>query len=247
MIAAASGDRIALRALGDRARPSNLAEERVLPVLPALTGVVPGAGLQRGSSVAAAGPGATTLALALVAGASVGGSWIAVVGVTSLGLLAAAELGVCLERMVLIATPEPAMWSTVVAALLDAFDVVVVCPEHRIRPADHRRLQARCRERGAVLVQVGGRPDAWPERPELQLTVVDQAWRGLGLGHGHLQARRATIEVSGRRQADRTRRVELWLPGPDGRVAPAVTPSTSRISPPGIAGTEPAVPLQEVG
>ena len=62
------------------------------------------------------------------------------VGIPSLGLLAGAELGVCLERMVLIGSPEPSAWGTVVAALLDAFDVVVVWPKHRIRPADQRRL-----------------------------------------------------------------------------------------------------------
>ncbi|MDQ6696327.1 MAG: hypothetical protein M3Z46_02575 [Actinomycetota bacterium] len=244
MVAEGSRDRIALRALGDRARPRSLAEERVLPVLPAMAGLVPGAGLQRGASVATSGPCATALALALVAGASAGGSWIAVVGASSLGLLAAAELGVCQERMVLIGAPEPSAWGTVVAALLDAFDVVMVSPEHRVRPADQRRLQARCRERGAVLVLAGGRPDAWPELPELRLTVTAQTWRGLGRGHGHLQARRATVEITGRRQAARARQVELWLPGPDGRVAAAVASSTSRIPQPVPAST---VPLREVG
>jgi hypothetical protein len=244
MLGDAAGDRIALRALGDRTRPRSLAEERVLPVLPALAGLVPGAGLVRGANVMTSGPGASALALALVAGASTSGSWIAVVGVSSLGLLAAAELGVCLERLVLIGSPEPSAWGTVVAALLDAFDVVMVCPEHRIRPADQRRLQARSRERGAVLVQAGGRPDAWPELPELRLAVKAQAWRGLGPGHGHLQARRVTVEVTGRRQAAQPRRVDLWLPGPDGRVAPVVTPSPARIDQPADL---PAVALQEVG
>ncbi len=244
MIVDAPGDRIALRALGDRARPRTLAEERVLPVLPAVAGLLPGAGLQRGASVVTTGQASTALALALVAGASTGGSWIAVVGIPSLGLLAGAELGVCLERMVLIGSPEPSAWGTVVAALLDAFDVVVVCPKHRIRPADQRRLLARSRERGAVLVQAGGRPDAWPETPDLRLTVVTQTWRGLGPGHGHLQARRVTVEVTGRRQAARARRVELWLPGPDGRVAPVVPSTTARAPQP--VTTAPA-PLQEVG
>ncbi len=240
----APADRLALQALGDRARPHNLAEERVLPVLPAIGGLVPGTGLQRGASVATTGPAARSLALALVAGASAGGSWIAVVGIPSLGLLAAAELGVNLERTVLIGSPEPSAWGTVVAALLDAFEVVVVSPEHRIRPADQRRLLARSRERGAVLVQAGGRPDAWPEAPELRLTVVAQSWRGLGSGHGHLQARRVTVEVTGRRQAARARQVELWLPGPDGRIALVVTSSTTPIAQPVLAS---AVPLQEVG
>src|SRR3954471_1774354 len=152
----------ALRQLGDRARPLNLAGERVLPIVPALAGVVPGGGLQRGTTVVTAGPGSVSLALALVAGPSAAGSWSAVVGVPSLGLVAAAELGVALERLVLIDRPEAGRWSTVVAALLDAFEVVVVRPEQRVRMADQRRLMARARERGAIVVQAGGRADAWP-------------------------------------------------------------------------------------
>lgn len=244
MLAEAPDDRIALRTLGDRARPRTLAEERVLPVLQAVAGLVPGAGLQRGACVATSGSCATAMAMAMVAGASAGGSWVAVVGLPSFGLLAAVELGICLERLVLIGTPEPSAWATVVAALLDAFEVVVVSPEHRVRAADARRLLARSRERGAVLVHAGGRPDAWPEMPELRLAVVAQAWRGLGSGHGHLQARRVTVEVTGRRQSARTRQVELWLPGPDGRVAP-VAPAAA--SPSQASVLDAVSPLKEVG
>lgn len=208
-----------LRLLGERTRPINLAGERQLPVAPALAEVLPGGGLSRGAMVASIGSGSMSLAMALVAGPSAAGSWSAIVGVPSFGLLAAAELGVSLERVVLVERPEPSLWATVVAALLDAFEVVVVRPEQRVGAADHRRLRARARERGAVLVQAGGRVDAWPEAPELQLSLVAEKWQGVGPGHGHLQARRVTVEVTGRRGAGRPHRAELWLPGPDGRPA----------------------------
>src|SRR5690606_14054535 len=107
-----TGDRLAghrLAGLGERVRPVDLARDRRLPVLPAFEGLLPGAGLRRGATVAVGArpgvTGATSLALALAAGASQAGSWVAAVGLGSLGLVAAAELGVSLERLVLVADP----------------------------------------------------------------------------------------------------------------------------------------------
>ena len=138
-----------LRELNNQARPVSLAGERVLPVLPALEGALPDAGLRRGSTVAVSG--GSSLALALLAGPSAAGSWCAAVGLPSLGLVAAAELGVVLERFPLVARPG-ADWSAVVAALLEAVDVVLLCPPPHVRTDDARRLIARARERGAVLI-----------------------------------------------------------------------------------------------
>ncbi|MBA2496786.1 MAG: hypothetical protein H0V33_06755, partial [Acidimicrobiia bacterium] len=96
-----------LAALAERVRPTVLAGEQVLPVLGALDGLLPG-GLRRGSSLAvgvgrAGRPGgATSLALAVAAGPSAAGSWVAAVGVPSLGLAAAAGYGVDLDRLVLV-------------------------------------------------------------------------------------------------------------------------------------------------
>ena len=56
-----------------------------------------------------------------------------------------------------------------VAALLDACDVVLARPPAHLKAADARRLTARARERGAVLVVAGA---GWPEAAEVQLTVV---------------------------------------------------------------------------
>ena len=214
-------DLAALRLLGDRVRPLSAAAERLLPVPAAFAPLVPLGGLQRGSTVAATGSAATSCALALAGPTTQAGSWCAVVGLDHLGLLAAAELGVSLERTLLVTDPGPSAWPGVVAALLDAVDVVLARPSGRLAPTVHRRLVARARERGAVLLQVGGRPDAWGEQADLWVRTGPVRWEGIGAGHGALRARRVEVEVAGRRAAVRTRRAVLWLPGPDGALAVA--------------------------
>src|SRR5207302_7365787 len=88
---------VAAPELKNLARPVSLARERTLPVLPALAELLPEGGLRRGSTVTVLGD-ATSLALALLAGPSQAGSWCAAVGLPSLGLVAAAEVGIVLER-----------------------------------------------------------------------------------------------------------------------------------------------------
>ncbi|KAA0232459.1 MAG: hypothetical protein JJLCMIEE_01373 [Acidimicrobiales bacterium] len=199
----------------ERTRPVTLAGERVLPVLPSLRTLFPDGGLLRGSTVAVdGGCGATSLALAVTAAASRAGSWVAVVGLSDLGLAAVGELGVDLHRIAVI-TPIRSSWATVVAALIDAFDLVVVAPSHAVRATQARRLAARARERGTVLLNVPGRLQdrarRWPEEVDLRLTVSAVAWEGLARGYGHLRTRRLTVQATGRRKASRPRRADLWL------------------------------------
>lgn len=203
--------------LARRAVPVSLAGDHLLPVLPALAGLLPGGGLRRGSTVAVAG--STSLALALLAGPSAAGSWCAAVGLPSLGLVAADEVGVALGRLALVAAPGRE-WPAVVAALLDALDVVMVRPPRRVTAADGRRLVARARERGSVLVPLG----AW-EGADVRLAVAGSEWQGLGEGHGHLRARRVEVVAEGRRAATRPRRALLWLPDAGGHVAAAAAGS----------------------
>jgi hypothetical protein len=227
-----------LRQIVDRSRPTVLAREQVLPVLPALRELLPGGSLQRGTTVGVSGEASTSLALALLAGASAAGSWIAVVGLPSLGLAAAAEMGLALERLVVVRDPSPASWGSVVAALVGAFDIVLLAPTHRVRTADARRLAARARERGSVLVQLESGARSALET-DLRLTTGNVEWHGLGQGHGRLHARRVQVEVSGRRRAARPRQVEFWLSDDEGRVAVAgpvaatVTPLPGRLTHPG--------------
>jgi hypothetical protein len=140
-----------------------------------------------------------------------------VAGLPTVGLAAAAGFGVALERVVLVGSTPAGTWGTVVATLVDAFDIVLARTGPRLRLGDARRLAARARERGSVLVMLGPGDDNLGR--DLRFTVVGTAWEGLEDGHGHLRARRVTVEVGGRRGADRPRRVELWLPAADGSVA----------------------------
>jgi hypothetical protein len=133
----------------------------------------------------------------------------------SVGAVMAAGLGVALERLALV--PDPGdQWATVAAALVDAVDIVLIQVPRRLRAADGRRLAARARERGTILVPVG---PGWVEGADVRLSVAAAAWHGLGQGYGHLEARSVEVEATGRGAANRKRRVHLWLPGPAGTVA----------------------------
>jgi hypothetical protein len=200
---------------------------RSLPLSGALEDLLPAGSLPRGSVLeVAGGPGAVTLALALASGPSRTGSWVGCVGFPHLGWEAAAEVGVRLDRLVAVA-PSTRQWATVVAALLDAFDLVVCGPGPVPAAADLRRLRARARERGTVLVGVtcdalrggGARTTGWPS-VDARLRVEHCRWDGLGDGWGHLGARRLSVVAEGRGALSRPRRVEVVL-GEDGRLHPA--------------------------
>lgn len=204
----------ALQKIDQRVRPLTMADHQVLPVVEPLAGLLPGAGLRRGTTVEVGGPAATSLALALVAEASGQGSWVAAVGMPALGVVAAAELGVALDRLALVPRVAPGTWATVVAALVDAVDIVLVGTPS-IWPGEARRVAARVRERGAVIIPVATR---WPEAPDVRLAATASHWQGIGAGYGYLTSRRLTVAAEGRRQASRPRTAEVWLPASSGGV-----------------------------
>jgi hypothetical protein len=178
---------------------------RVLPVLPQLRTLLPAAGLRRGSTIAVRG--STSLLLALLAEATATGSWAAAVGMPHLGLVAAEELGVEVSRLALV--PRPGVeFASVTAALLDGVDVVAVASGNTT-PSVARRLSARARHRGAVLLSLGSWPGA-----ELDLSCENGRWIGLDSGHGRLRTRQVEVRVTGRGAAARSRFAELMLPGP---------------------------------
>ena len=238
-----AGQVAALRALAERVAPTTLARDRVLPVLPALTGLV-GPGLRRGSTATVTGGpglGATSLAFALLAAATTAGSWAAVVGAPAAHAPAAAHLGVALERLALV--PDATTlghWPTVVAALLDGVDLVVAAVPPGLRAPDARRLVARARERGSVLVPLVAPGCSWVEGADLRLRTVAATWHGLDDGHGFLQAREVAVAATGRGAAGRERAVHLWLPGHEGVAVadrPAAPEPPSRVPTSAISGT----------
>lgn len=178
---------------------------RMLPVHAGLAGLLPAGALERGSTVVVAG--SASLTLALLARASREGSWVALVGLPEMGVLAAHQAGFDLGRVVLVPDPGPD-GPRAVAALLDGVDVVVVGARVALGHGDRRRLSARARERSAVLLSTG----AWPGARTV-LTAGESRWEGLGRGQGRLRSRRLTVYRGGRGAASRVRAVEVRLYG----------------------------------
>jgi hypothetical protein len=183
--------------------------ESVLPVLPPLRGLLAAGGLQRGHVITTGAWG--LLCLALAAGASHSGAWCAVVGLPSLGVLAAVDLGLDPGRMLLIAEPGGS-WPQVVASLLDGCDIVLLRPPDRPSAQLRRKLEAVARRYGSVLLVAG----EW-EGAQARLRVARHEWEGIGAGHGRLRARKVQVVAEGR--GTRPRAQWLWLPGSDGAVA----------------------------
>jgi RecA/RadA recombinase len=242
-----------LAELAARHRPHLLAGEEHLPLEWALRELLGTPGLRRGSTIVvsgATGSGATSLALAVPAGASAAGSWVAVVDLPRLGVVAASELGLATDRLLLV-PDSGGRFATVVTALLDACDVVIAAPPAGLEPALARRLAARARQRRAVLVVAagataatarpagagaGGSERAWSEGVDARLAVVPASWdgeegvrrfgwSGLGDGHGRVRARLVDVVATRRRSAPPQVRLRLWLPSPAGTVSLA-TPAT---------------------
>jgi hypothetical protein len=198
-------------ARADLVRPVDQLARRAtpaLPVLPALRGVLP-RGLPRGQTISVTN--SVSLLLALLGGAAPAGIWCALVGLPSISAEAAAEYGIDLSRVAVVPAPG-ASWLTAVGALVDAVDIVVVRPAGAVSDGDVRRLNARARNRGTVLMPFLSTGAAgWP-RPDCTLEVVDGQWDGLGAGHGRLRARQVTIRASGRGAAGVPRQTRCWLP-----------------------------------
>ncbi|SRR6266540_2754698 len=199
-----------------RVQPTVLAAEQRLPAPAPLVPLLPDGGLRRGTTLVVRG--SMSLAMALVAEASAAGSWLAAANLPELGVAAAAEQGICLERFALVPAIPPARWAEVLAALVDSLDLILAASPAALDPVQARRLAARVRERRAVLVGVG---DRWVGPVDLELSLTTRRWEGPDRGHGHLQARLAEVTSTGRGAASHASRVRLWLPDRHGRVARA--------------------------
>ena len=172
------------------ARPVVLAGERVLTVPGPLGARLPGGGVRRGAVVSVDGdPGAGAAGIAFE--------------------LAAGEAGIELDRFAVVRRVSPARWAAVVAALLEGISVVLAEVPAYARTGDARRLLARARERGAVLVAMG----PWPAEAALRLRATGADWRGLGSGEGELADGDRRVHVDGRGVAPRERFAALARAG----------------------------------
>lgn len=171
-------------------------DERTLPMLPLVSGLIPG-GLRQGSVYSVTG--STTLAMAMLAAPSARGAWCGVLGLPNFGTEAAANWGIDLDRLVLVPQPGP-RWMTVAAAMTDVLGLVVARSPERTSPAETSRLVARLRQRGSTLIVLGEWPGA-----DARLRVVGSTWSGLGNGYGHLSGRQLEVQTESRSGARHTR------------------------------------------
>lgn len=204
--------RAALRAVAGQVQAPVLASQRPRPVRGPYAAVFPD-GLRPGTSisVSAARPSleasALRNAITLAAGVVPHDGWVAAVGVASMGVLAAAEVGLALDHLVFLNAPTT-VWATVAVAAVDAFDVVVLAVPARPRAAEIRRLAGRARERSTTVIATGPGAMAWGGEARVVTSAV--VWDGLGDGHGSLRSCRVTVELDGRGSV-RSRRMDLVL------------------------------------
>ena len=191
-----------------------------------LSPLLPEGGIRRGTAVAVNGHGSVTLAVALAAEASRRGSWVAAVGMADLGVAALAERGIDLDHWALVDLSERGrdrnITADVLGAVVGGFDLVLVGPAIRVEGATARRLLARMREHGSSVICALGSASADTAaslQPEVRLMIEQTLWTGIDDGHGRLLARQAEVAVGGRGAASRPRRIAMWLPSEDGRVA----------------------------
>ena len=194
------GTASALAALEERIAPVTAAGERTVTAPAALADLFPEGGLVRGRALACRGAAATWVAMMLAAPSVAGGAWLAVIDVPELGLDAAAESGIPLERIVRIDTGGvPSVWADSVAAACDGFEILLTslsAVRGRLAPTTARKVLTRVRQRAAVLLVVG---EHGPLECDGVVEGIDGPWSGLGAGHGHLRQRQLRIAASGRR------------------------------------------------
>jgi hypothetical protein len=196
-------------------RPITLAKAKVLPLGDPWRAFVPEGGLRRGSTVAVQarpGGGGLSVALSLLSEASARGHWSAVVGVDDPGVVAMADLGLDLRRVLFVPRPRGA-WAESAADLLDGVDLLLVRPPSRAAHATARRLMDRVRERGAVLVALTEPVAPWPLPADVSFDVLESHWRA----GSRLEDRTLRVGVSGRGVASRRREYVVTLPDQRGR------------------------------
>jgi len=211
-----------------------LAKDQLIPVAPVFRELLGTPGLRKGSTTLIAGTrgaGRIALVLGLLGAATAEGLWCAAVDLPSLGLVAACELGVCLDRVVLVPS-SGRKFTPVVATLLEGCTAVFAALPDNVASSDARGLTARAHERHCALVLVappageGVRTTGWPEAPDVTLTAVAGRVCGLEEGAGRITAHLLEVVATRRRAAPREVRARLWLPSPEGAIALAEEGST---------------------
>jgi hypothetical protein len=181
-----------------------------LPVGPQLSALFPSGGLERGHIYGCRGDASLSLLYALIARATQVGSWVATVNLFSLGLMSAREHGIALQRLLCVdAGTQATTWTQVVGACVDGLDVVVAyAPQCSLQ--DARRIEARLKAHGSVLIIVG---DPGVFSPAVVLSSHTTQWEF----STHASRRDVDVVATGRRIHGR-HHCTLTFPGHDQHV-----------------------------
>jgi hypothetical protein len=185
-------DRGAIETLQQRIRALEAGglTEAVFPVSEPLRELFPDGGLRRGIMYQC--DSSASLVWSLLAEASSRGIWCALVGLPDMGIAAAQDMGVNVDRLVLVPYPGE-QWLPVVGALSDVVGIIALGPV--ARPSDRMTatLMGRLRERDTTLLV----SSTWP-KVEANIRVTSHHWEGLGRGHGMLSHHRLGLSFTAR-------------------------------------------------
>ena len=210
-----------VRQLHEQLGPVTLARDQLLDVPEPLLPLFPFGGLPKGFVVGFEGAGSWSIAMSMSAAATGYHGWVGVVGIEEFGLVAAAELGVDLNRVLMVESPGSSQLAPTMAALLEAVDVLIVNPRRPIGAEPARRLKAKATEKGRLIFHLDGARQ-WPVAPDIVVSSIGQRWDGLDDGHGNLCRRHLDLVTQGRRSAARPRSVSVMAPGPHGGLATSI-------------------------
>ena len=198
-----------------------------LALLPPLGVLFGPRGLRRGNTVligGSRGHGMTSLAFGLCAGPTRDRRWVGMLNLSRASLVAATELGVALEHLVVIPHPVERVAGTA-SILMEACSLVLLGSDRPVGIHDARRLQRRAREYQCVLVvltpPIATRTGSswstasqryWPEVPDTLIEVTKSTAVGVGRGDGHLSSRQLRVEVTHRRSTSVREVHELTFP-----------------------------------
>lgn len=145
------------------------------PVTSDLAPLLPAGGLAGPIGINAAKRGATSLLLRLLAAATTGGRWCALVGLPRIYPIAAPAAGVDLFRLALVEVIGPDERLAALGDLCEGVPVVVTAADG-LTPTQLQRAHSRAERSGTTLVW-------WERRPvprcEAHLEVIDAQWHGL--------------------------------------------------------------------
>jgi len=129
--------------------------------------------------------------------------------------LAAWELGIDPDRLVIVRCDDPVRWGRVAAALLDGVAGLYAEVPRGVKDTQIRTLGALARTRSTPMVLRPVRRDLPGGVAQLRLDAAGVSWDGAESGHGRLQRRRVELTASGKAMRGMSTRIEWEDDGTD--------------------------------